>query len=152
MLPPGAPRRSCSRPPGSSSRTERRAAYGRSCPGRLPEAERRAGMAEVVKTGLLAGEPYWELPDAELVRCCVAYKAAVCLRDPHEHGERAVLNLGHTFAHALETAGGYAGVTHGQAVALGLLAALRLAGLDPAPVEETLAPGPDRVGPDAARA
>ena len=118
--------------------------------GTLPEAERRAGMAEVVKTGLLAGEPYWELPDAELVRRCVAYKAAVCLRDPHEHGERAVLNLGHTFAHALETAGGYAGVTHGQAVALGLLAALRLSGLDTAPVEETLAPEPVRVDRDAA--
>ena len=116
----------------------------------LPEAERRAGMAEVVKTGLLAGEPFWELPDAELVRRCAAYKAAVCLRDPHEHGERAVLNLGHTFAHALEAAGGYAGVTHGQAVALGLLAALRLSGLETAAVEETLAPEPVRVDRDAA--
>jgi shikimate kinase/3-dehydroquinate synthase len=116
----------------------------------LPEAERRAGMAEVLKTGLLAGEPFWELPDAELVRRCAAYKAAVCLRDPDEHGERAVLNLGHTFAHALEAAGGYAGVTHGQAVALGLLAALRLSGLETAVVEETLAPEPVRVDRDAA--
>jgi shikimate kinase/3-dehydroquinate synthase len=116
----------------------------------LPESERRAGMAEVVKTGLLAGEPLWELPDAELVRRCAAYKAAVCLRDPHEHGERAVLNLGHTFAHALEAAGGYAGVTHGQAVALGLLAALRLSGLETTAVEETLAPEPVRVDRDAA--
>ncbi len=79
-----------------------------------------------------------------------AYKASVCLRDPHEHGERAVLNLGHTFAHALETAGGYAGVTHGQAVALGLLAALRLSELETAAVEETLAPEPVRVDRDAA--
>ena len=116
----------------------------------LPEAERRAGMAEVVKTGLLVGEPLWELPDAELVRGCAAYKASVCLRDPREHGERAVLNLGHTFAHALEAAGGYAGVTHGQAVALGLLAALRLSGLETAAVEETLAPEPVRVDRDAA--
>ncbi len=116
----------------------------------LPEAERRAGMAEVVKTGLLAGEPFWELPDVELVRRCAAYKASVCLRDPHEHGGRAVLNLGHTFAHALEAAGGYAGVTHGQAVALGLLAALRLSGLDTAAVEETLAPEPVHVDRDAA--
>jgi shikimate kinase/3-dehydroquinate synthase len=92
----------------------------------LPDEERRAGMAEVLKTGLLAGEEYWELPEAELVRRCAAYKAAVCLRDPYERGERAVLNLGHTFAHALEAAGGYSRVSHGEAVALGLLAALRL--------------------------
>jgi shikimate kinase / 3-dehydroquinate synthase len=116
----------------------------------LPEEERRAGMAEVVKTGLLAGEPLWELPDAELVRRCAAFKAAVCLRDPHERGEREILNLGHTFAHALEAAGGYDGPTHGEAVALGLLAALRLSGLDTAAVEETLAPEPVPVDRDAA--
>jgi len=117
--------------------------------GTLPECERRAGMAEVVKTGLLEGEPLWELPDAELVRRCAAYKAAVCLRDPYERGERAILNLGHTFAHALEAAGGYE-VTHGEAVALGLVAALRLSGLDTAPVEKTLAPQPVRVDRDVA--
>ena len=116
----------------------------------LPESERRAGMAEVVKTGLLAGEPFWELSDAELGRHCAAYKAAVCLRDPFERGERAVLNLGHTFAHALEAAGGFSRVSHGEAVALGLLAALRLSGLDTAPVEETLAPQPVHVNRDAA--
>ena len=116
----------------------------------LPEAERRAGMAEVLKTGLLAGKPFWELPNAELVRRCAAYKTAVCLRDPLERDERAVLNLGHTFAHALEAAGGYARVSHGEAVALGLLAALRLSGLDTAPVEETLAPKPVRVNREAA--
>jgi shikimate kinase/3-dehydroquinate synthase len=107
----------------------------------LPEAERRAGMAEAVKTGLLAGERLWELPDLELVRSCAAYKLSICLRDPLEQGPRAVLNLGHTFAHALEAAGP---VTHGEAVALGLLAALRLSGLDTADVEETLAPQPIR--------
>jgi len=116
----------------------------------LPEAERRAGMAEVVKTGLLAGEPIWELPDAELVRRCAVYKAAVCLRDPDERGEREILNLGHTFAHALEAAGGYENVSHGEAVALGLLAALRLSGLDTEAVEQTLAPQPVRVDRDAA--
>ena len=47
---------------------------------------------------------------------------------PHDRGERKMLNLGHTFAHALEAAAGYEGVTHGRAVALGLLAALRLSG------------------------
>jgi shikimate kinase/3-dehydroquinate synthase len=116
----------------------------------LPEGERRAGMAEVVKTGLLAGQPLWELPVDELVRRCAAYKAAVCLRDPYERGERAVLNLGHTFAHALETAGDYHGPSHGEAVALGLLAALRLSGQDTAPVEEVLRPEPVRVDRDVA--
>jgi shikimate kinase/3-dehydroquinate synthase len=116
----------------------------------LPEGERRAGMAEVVKTGLLAGQPLWELPVDELVRRCAAYKAAVCLRDPYERGERAVLNLGHTFAHALETAGDYHGPSHGDAVALGLLAALRLSGQDTAPVEEVLRPEPVRVDRDVA--
>jgi shikimate kinase/3-dehydroquinate synthase len=108
----------------------------------LPAAQRREGMAEVVKTGLLAGEPLWELRDDELVRRCAAFKAAVCLRDPHDRGERKILNLGHTFAHALEAAAAYEGVTHGQAVALGLLAALRLSGRDTAPVEELLRPAP----------
>ncbi len=116
----------------------------------LPSEQRREGMAEVVKTGLLAGEPLWELPDDELVRRCAAYKAAVCLRDPYERGERAVLNLGHTFAHALEAAGGYSGPSHGEAVALGLLAALRLSGVDAAPVEQVLSPQPVRVDRDAA--
>jgi shikimate kinase/3-dehydroquinate synthase len=116
----------------------------------LPERERRGGMAEVVKTGLLAGEPLWELPEPELVRRCAAFKAAVCLRDPHEHGERAILNLGHTFAHALETAADYEGVSHGEAVALGLLAALRLSGQDTRAVEEVLRPRPVRVDRDRA--
>jgi shikimate kinase/3-dehydroquinate synthase len=111
----------------------------------LPEPQRLEGMAEVVKTGLLAGEPFWELPDDELVRRCAAFKAAVCLRDPHEQGERAILNLGHTFAHGLETAAGYEGLTHGRAVALGLLAALRLSGRDTAVVEEVLQPESARV-------
>jgi shikimate kinase / 3-dehydroquinate synthase len=109
----------------------------------LPERERREGMAEVVKTGLLAGEPLWELPEPELVRRCAAFKAAVCLRDPLDRGDRAMLNLGHTFAHALE-AGSGGEVTHGQAVALGLLAALRLSGLETRTVEEILRPRPVR--------
>jgi shikimate kinase / 3-dehydroquinate synthase len=112
--------------------------------GTLPERERREGMAEAVKTGLLAGEPLWELPQHELVRRCAAFKTAICLRDPHERGARAVLNLGHTFAHALEAAGGYAGPTHGEAVALGLLAAARLSGNDEAAriVTDVLEPRP----------
>jgi len=111
----------------------------------LPEEQRTEGMAEVVKTGLLAGEPLWDSPLPELVQRCAAYKAAVCLRDPLDQGERAVLNLGHTFAHALEAAAGYEDVTHGRAVALGLLAALRLSGRGTGVVEDVLAPKPVRV-------
>ena len=110
----------------------------------LPERERAAGLAEVVKTGLLAGDRLWELPDVEAVRRCAAYKTALCLQDPHDRGPRNALNLGHTFAHALETAAGYE-LSHGEAVALGLLAALRLSGLPTDDVERVLAPKPVRV-------
>jgi shikimate kinase/3-dehydroquinate synthase len=109
--------------------------------GTLPQEEMDAGMAEVVKTGLLAGEGLWELPLPELVRRSAAYKAAVCLRDPLDRGPRTTLNLGHTFAHALEAASGYT-LPHGRAVALGLTAALRLSGLPTDPVESVLHPEP----------
>ena len=116
----------------------------------LPEAERRAGMAEVVKTGLLSGRKLWELPEEQMIRACAAYKAAVVLSDPYEReGRRTVLNLGHTFAHALETGSGYA-VSHGEAVALGLLAALRLSGLPTDAVEDVLRPAPVAADPEAA--
>ena len=110
----------------------------------LTADERLNGMAEVVKTGLLAVEPLWELPDAELVRRCAAFKCAVCLRDPRDKGPRHVLNLGHTFAHALEAAAGY-DLPHGRAVALGLTAALRLSGRSTDAVESVLHPQPVRV-------
>ena len=117
----------------------------------LPEGERRNGLAEVVKTGLLAGRPLWECGEAEQVRTCAAFKSAVCLQDPHDRGPRTQLNLGHTFAHALEAAAGYA-LPHGRAVALGLLAALRLSGLPDQVevVEGVLAPERARVDRDAA--
>jgi shikimate kinase/3-dehydroquinate synthase len=117
----------------------------------LPEEELSNGRSEVVKSGLLAGEPIWELELSEQVRRCAAFKAAVCLRDPYERGERAQLNLGHTFAHALEAASGYS-VPHGRAVALGLTAALRLSGLESEArlVEELLRPAPARVDRDLA--
>jgi shikimate kinase / 3-dehydroquinate synthase len=117
--------------------------------GTLPERELSAGMAEAVKTGLLAGEELWKLPLPELVRRCAAFKAAVCLRDPWERGLRAVLNLGHTFAHALEAASRYA-LPHGEAVALGLTAALRLSGLPTDVVDEVLRPRPVHVNRDDA--
>ncbi|HET9323113.1 MAG TPA: bifunctional shikimate kinase/3-dehydroquinate synthase [Gaiellaceae bacterium] len=107
----------------------------------LPDEERRAGMAEIVKTGLLAGLDLWELPDDQMIRVCAAYKSAICLSDPYERGRRAILNLGHTFAHALEAASLYT-VRHGDAVALGLLAALRLSGLRTDVVETVLDPRP----------
>jgi 3-dehydroquinate synthetase/shikimate kinase len=115
----------------------------------LPEGERRQGMAEVVKTGLLAGRPLWELPEEEMVRACAAFKCAIVLSDPDERGRRAILNLGHTFAHALEAASGYA-LPHGDAVALGLLAALRLSGQPTDVVEDVLGPKPVRVDREAA--
>jgi 3-dehydroquinate synthetase len=111
----------------------------------LPDRELGEGMAEVVKTGLLAGTPLWEMPLPELVRGSAAFKTAICLRDPYDRGDRAFLNLGHTFAHALEAAAGYQEVTHGTAVGLGLLAALRLSGRPTDLVEDVLAPRPVRV-------
>ena len=115
----------------------------------LPELELANGRAELVKTGLLAGEALWELSLEQQVRKAAAFKTAVCLRDPHDRGERAQLNLGHTFAHALEAAAGFE-LPHGRAVALGLLAAVRLSGLDTRIVEETLRP--ERVRVDRERA
>ena len=117
----------------------------------LPQPERVNGLAEVVKTGLLAGDRVWERSEPEQVRACAAFKSGICLADPHDRGPRAQLNLGHTFAHALETAAGYA-LPHGRAVALGLLAALRLSGLpdEERVVQDVLAPEPVTVDPDVA--
>jgi shikimate kinase/3-dehydroquinate synthase len=108
----------------------------------LPERERRQGMAELVKTRLLAGRRLE-------VRGAAAYKAAVCLQDPHDHGPRRYLNLGHTFGHALEAAAEF-DLPHGEAVALGLLAALRLSGRGTDEVVRELDPQPVRVDPDRA--
>jgi shikimate kinase/3-dehydroquinate synthase len=108
----------------------------------LPERERRQGDAELVKTELLAGR---ELD----VRGAAAYKTAVCLQDPHDRGVRAYLNLGHTFGHALEAAADF-DLPHGEAVALGLLAALRLSGQDTDEVERRLGPKPVAVDADRA--
>jgi 3-dehydroquinate synthase len=107
----------------------------------LPAAELRAGLAEVVKMGLildpdLFGHVEADLPAllrgdaaalAAVVAEAAAVKAAVVERDPAESGERRLLNLGHTLGHALESALGYAVLRHGEAVAYGLLFALRLA-------------------------
>jgi shikimate kinase / 3-dehydroquinate synthase len=102
----------------------------------LPAAERAAGYAEVVKTALIAGGALWSRvrqggePDDDVVLRCARTKLAVVAEDEREAGGRQVLNLGHTVAHAIEAATGYARYRHGEAVAVGLLCALRLSGRD----------------------
>jgi shikimate kinase / 3-dehydroquinate synthase len=103
----------------------------------LPAAELAAGYAEVVKTALIAGGSLWETvrggadPDApEVVAACAHTKLRIVARDERDDGLRQSLNLGHTVGHAIETVTGYATYRHGEAVALGLLAALRLSGSD----------------------
>jgi shikimate kinase/3-dehydroquinate synthase len=102
----------------------------------LPPAELAAGFVELLKTGLLAGGELWERartlealdPEqlAELVFACALYKCEIVAADERDAGLRAVLNLGHTVGHAIEAASGYERYRHGEAVGLGLLAALRL--------------------------
>ena len=102
----------------------------------LPPAELAAGYAEVVKTALIAGGPLWARvrdgrdPDDEIILGCLRTKLAVVAEDERDAGRRQVLNLGHTVGHAIEAATGYARYRHGEAVGIGLLAALRLSGRD----------------------
>jgi 3-dehydroquinate synthase len=106
----------------------------------LPAGEMAAGFAEVVKTALIAGGSLWErvrtleeLDPAELgdvIFACVRTKLEIVAADERDSGRRAVLNLGHTLGHAIEAASGYGTYRHGEAVGLGLLAALRLSGAD----------------------
>ena len=102
----------------------------------LPAAELAAGYAEVVKTALIAGGTLWERVgagapvDERVITACARTKLRVVAADERDAGARQVLNLGHTVAHAIETATGYARLRHGEAVGLGLLAALRLSGQD----------------------
>ena len=117
----------------------------------LPARERAAGLAEVVKTGLIGDATLFELCEThaaeltgaagagaaaagpaaqplwtQLVARSVAVKAGVVSRDEREDGERAYLNLGHTVGHAIEAAAGYGPILHGEAVGLGLIAACRV--------------------------
>ena len=106
----------------------------------LPPREMRAGFAEVIKCGAIVDVPFLDWLEANahallagddallaeaIARSC-AHKAAIVERDPFEHGERALLNFGHTFGHAIETEQGYGGLNHGEAVAVGMLLAARL--------------------------
>lgn len=99
----------------------------------LPAGELASGYAEVVKTALIAGGELWQRirsgadPAApEILADCVRAKLRIVASDERDSGARQILNLGHTVGHAIETATGYARYRHGEAVALGLLAALRL--------------------------
>jgi len=99
-----------------------------------------SALAEVIKTGLIGDASLLDLVERELdgilarepsaltevVRRSVRVKARIVGLDEREAGLRAVLNLGHTVGHALETLGKYAALTHGEAVSLGLVAALRI--------------------------
>jgi len=123
----------------------------------LPPRELRAGLAEVIKYGLIADETFlgWlegnleallALDPAALVyairRSCEV-KAEIVAEDEREHGRRALLNLGHTFGHAIETATGYGEWLHGEAVGAGMLMAAdlscRLGWLAPADVDRVRA-------------
>ncbi|MDX6624686.1 MAG: 3-dehydroquinate synthase [Solirubrobacterales bacterium] len=104
----------------------------------LPKEELAAGFVEVLKTGLLAGGPLWQrarlVEDlnpyelSELVFACARYKCEVVAADERDAGLRNALNLGHTVGHAIEVASDYGVYRHGEAVGIGLLAALRLSG------------------------
>ncbi len=100
----------------------------------LPAAERAAGYAEVLKTALIAGGALWERVaggepvDERTIVACARTKLAVVAADERDAGARQTLNLGHTIGHAIETVTAFARLRHGEAVGLGLLAALRLSG------------------------
>ncbi len=106
----------------------------------LPAREFAAGMAEVIKYGLLGDALFlqWLLqhsaqissqqPDilAQMIQHCCQMKADIVSRDETEQGERALLNLGHTFGHAIEAFMGYGTWLHGEAVAVGMIMAAQL--------------------------
>ena len=103
----------------------------------LPPEEVAAGYAEVVKTALITGGALWERvsagaapTDPGVIAGCALAKLRIVAQDELDTGVRQLLNLGHTVGHAIETATGYARYRHGEAVALGLLAELRLSGAD----------------------
>ena len=106
----------------------------------LPAREFRAGLYEVIKYALIASQPLFDtlsgmewaaLPThsdrlAAIVAACVRIKADVVTRDERDAGPRLALNFGHTIGHALETVTGYRVLRHGEAVGLGMIAAIHL--------------------------
>ena len=129
----------------------------------LPPRELRCGLAECVKHGVIRDADLFDWIDrrldailtldtdtlVELVERNVRIKAAVVMADEKESGQRAHLNFGHTFAHAIEATGGYRGFHHGEAVALGMVAAAGVAvdtGRCGAEVQSQLTRLLDRIG------
>jgi shikimate kinase/3-dehydroquinate synthase len=104
--------------------------------GSLPPRELAAGWVEVLKTGLIAGGELWrrvqeDAPlDERTILLCAQTKVGIVAQDERDAGARQALNLGHTIGHAIETVTGYQRYLHGEAVGLGLLAALRLSGAE----------------------
>ena len=110
------------------------------CLATLPERELRAGMAEVIKYGAIRDGGFFAWLErnvdalvgrdaavlAHAIERSCAIKAAVVTADERETGERAILNFGHTFGHAIEAAAGYGNWLHGEAVAAGMICAARL--------------------------
>jgi 5-deoxy-5-amino-3-dehydroquinate synthase len=94
--------------------------------GTLPPREYRNGLGEMAKYAFLGVDHLADLPLDQAVAACVRCKAEVVASDEREGGRRAILNYGHTLAHALETAGRY-DLRHGEAVAIGLIYAAELA-------------------------
>lgn len=104
----------------------------------LPQTELAAGFVEAVKTGLLAGGALWErvrlveeldpVELADVVFACARFKCEVVAADERDGGLRQMLNLGHTVGHGIEAATAYERYRHGEAIGLGLLAALQLSG------------------------
>ncbi len=108
--------------------------------GTLPDRELRAGLAEVIKYGLIADQPFFEWLElnidallardpealAEAIERSCRNKAGIVSQDEREGGVRALLNLGHTFGHAIEAAQHYRGWLHGEAVAAGMVMAADL--------------------------
>ncbi|MBF0109687.1 MAG: 3-dehydroquinate synthase [Magnetococcales bacterium] len=106
----------------------------------LPRREFVAGMAEVIKYGLIWDESFFHFLEQnlgailaldgevlkEVVRTCCAIKAQIVGADEHESGIRAILNFGHTFGHAIESLTGYGQFLHGEAVAMGMVMAADL--------------------------
>ncbi|MBK8285084.1 MAG: 3-dehydroquinate synthase [Ahniella sp.] len=106
----------------------------------LPEREFRAGIAEAIKYGAIVDAGLFEWYERELdailardpaallevVKTSCTIKADIVRRDEHEHGDRALLNFGHTYGHAIETLGGYTRFLHGEAVAIGMVLAAQL--------------------------
>lgn len=106
----------------------------------LPDRELRAGFAEVIKTACIGDAEFFSwletnatrllARDAEAlahaIATCCRFKAGVVERDEREAGERALLNFGHTFGHAIEADAGYGTLLHGEAVAVGMMLAARL--------------------------